>query len=636
MTITDIDNHQLEEPIYLFNSGENFEAYRLFGNKKTMHDGVEGIRFTVWAPNAKAVLLVGDFNGWQAEPLALMDQTGVWTGINLEAKEGDCYKYLIQKHDGSQEFKIDPFAQEFEVPPKEASIVFQAPEKKWRDGLWQHNKTRKSALERPINIYEVHASSWRRHEDGSWYSFAELADELIPYVKEMGYTHIEFLPLMEHPLEASWGYQITGYYAVAARMGRVDELQDFVEAAHLANIGVIMDWVPGHFNRNQYAMPYFDGTATFEYDNPDRADNRGWGTMNFDLGKTQVHSFLIANAIFWLEECHLDGLRVDAVSNMIYLDFDNPNWLPNKYGGNENLEAIQFLQKLNTIVYARNPQTLMIAEESTSWDGITRPVHDGGLGFLFKWNMGWMNDTLKFIEMDPYFRRDNYQLLTFSFMYTFKENYLLPFSHDEVVHGKNSLLGKVPGDRYKQFATLRTLQAYMMAHPGKKLNFMGYELGQFLEWRFYSQLEWVDLNQEFNQEYHNFIKHLNQLYLKQKALFEIDNSYEGLTVLDADNRDETIISIMRKGHQTRDFLLIISNFIPVERTSYRIGVPFAGKYETLLNTEMEEFGGTWTSNQSEFVAEEIPHQGQPYSIQVIVPSLGTLYIKPKRIYISKK
>lgn len=623
---------QLKEAIYLFNRGENFASYRLFGNKRVTVDGRAAYRFTVWAPNAQAVYLVGDFNQWQPEPLTLLQDTGVWAIISTTAQENDCYKYVVEDRNGHWEYKIDPYAQKFEIPPKDASVVFDLPERKWGDGLWQHHKKRKSYLERPVNIYEVHVSSWKRHYDGSYYTFDELAAHLIPYVKELGYTHIELMPLMEHPLEESWGYQITGYYAVAARIGDLEGLCRFVDLAHQANIGVIMDWVPGHFCRNQYALPYYDGTPTYEYADYNRANNRGWGTLNFDLGKTQVHSFLISNAAFWLEVCHLDGLRVDAVSNMLYLDFDNPDWVPNAYGGNSNLEGVAFLQKLNTVVFERNPHTLMIAEESTAWEGVTRPVHHGGLGFLFKWNMGWMNDTLRYIETDPIFRRYHHNMLTFSFMYVFNEHYILPLSHDEVVHGKNSLLGKTPGDRYNQFATLRALQAYMMAHPGKKLNFMGYELGQFLEWRYYSQLEWQDLQREFNSEYHHFIKTVNHVYLQHKALHEIDDSYQGLIVLDGDNAEESIISFMRRGKQARDFLVVVANFVPVQRERYRVGVPYAGKYGMLLNTEWAEFGGTWVEQTAEYVAESIPAQGQPYSFECVVPSLGVVYLQPKRIY----
>jgi 1,4-alpha-glucan branching enzyme len=448
----------------------------------------------------------------------------------------------------------------------------------------------------------------------------------------MGYTHIEFMPLMEHPLEASWGYQITGYFAVAARYGNLLELRDFVEEAHKEGVGVIMDWVPGHFCKNDYALSYFDGTPTFEYADPNRAINNRWGTLNFDLGKAQVHSFLISNAIFWLQEFHFDGIRVDAVSNMLYLDYDEGPWTPNEDGSNHNRQGIEFLKKMNTKVFERHPDTYMIAEESTAWANVTKPIETGGLGFNYKWNMGWMNDSLRFFEMDPLFRKDNFNLITFSFMYAFNENFILPISHDEVVHGKQSLLGKMPGDRYKQFAGLRTLQAYMMAHPGKKLNFMGNEIGQFLEWRFYDQIEWGVLNNEFNPEFQHYIKTLNHLYKDTKALHEVDDAHTGLEILDADNNLESVLSFVRTGEKPRDFLIVVCNFTPVERRNFRVGVPYEGHYEVLLNTEMKEFGGTWTENLPEMITSLDGMNRQPFSIEFTLPALGVLFIKPKRVF----
>ncbi|MBF0780624.1 MULTISPECIES: 1,4-alpha-glucan branching protein GlgB [unclassified Granulicatella] len=622
----------IKDDIYLFNIGQLYESGNLFGNHFVDILGNVYCRFVVWAPNARGVSVIGDFNQWQPDKLVQFNQTGVWGILLQHVHEGECYKYIIEQENGEVVVKIDPFAQKFEQAPKDASIVYEMHARQWKDGLWQAYKKRYSALERPINIYEVHASSWKKHLDGRFYTFDDLIEHLIPYVKEMNYTHIEFMPLMEHPLQESWGYQVTGYYALSSVLGDLDAFCRFVEAAHRQFIGVIMDWVPGHFCRNANALAYFDGTPTFEYSEPHRADNKGWGTLNFDLGKAQVRSFLISNALFWLEKCHLDGLRVDAVSNMLYLDFDNEHWVPNHYGDNRNLEGITFLQQLNSVVYNRNPYTLMIAEESTAWDGVTRPVYNNGLGFLLKWNMGWMNDTLKFIALEPEKRASAYRLLTFSFMYAFNEQYILPFSHDEVVHGKNSLLGKTKGDRYNQFAMLRVLQAYLMVHPGKKLNFMGYEIGQFLEWRFYSELEWCDLEREFNREYHYFIQTLNTLYKREKALFEQDSLSKGLIVLDADNTEQAIISFIRQGKKARDFIIAIANFLPQEHAYYRVGVPYAGEYQIILNTEKDVFGGTWTQTEAVYTTQDIPHQHQPYSIECLVPSLSVLYLKPKRIY----
>ena len=625
---------QLSEHIYHFNHGNHEAAYQFLGCHKVDQDGVTGYRFAIWAPHAANVYILGDFNHWQNEPLSHIE-AGVWAGIIQGAERSQCYKVGIDHGNGHIEYKIDPFGFNFEIAPKDATVVWGLEDFEWSDQVWMNQQWRKNSVHSPLNIYEVHASSWRRHPDGRTYTFAELADSLIPYVKEMGYTHIEMMPLMDHPLDASWGYQITGYYAVCGRYGTLEEFKDFVNQAHQAGIGVIMDWVPGHFCRNANALAYYDGTPTFEYQDVNRANNVGWGTLNFDLGKNQVQSFLISNAMFWLKECHLDGLRVDAVSNMLYLDFDQGPWTPNEDGSNHNRQGVAFLQKLNTTIKDHLPHVLMIAEESTDWKGITHAVSEGGLGFDYKWNMGWMNDTLRFFETDPYYRPHNFRLITFVFMYQYNERYVLPFSHDEVVHGKKSLLDKIPGSRETQFETLRLLHGYMMAQPGKKLHFMGNELGQYLEWRYYSELEWKDLSFEFNREYQHYMKTLNQIGNDYKALHYYDTEPAGLTVLDADNVEQAVLTMMRQGKAKRDFLIIALNFIPVERQEYRIGVPYKGEYEVLLNSQMQEFGGRWTENLPVMKTEEVPHDGQPYSIVTTVPSLGVLYIKPKRIYGAK-
>lgn len=625
---------QLSEHIYHFNHGNHEAAYQFLGCHKVDQDGVTGYRFAIWAPHAANVYILGDFNHWQNEPLSHIE-AGVWAGIIQGAERSQCYKVGIDHGNGHIEYKIDPFGFNFEIAPKDATVVWGLEDFEWSDQVWMNQQWRKNSVHSPLNIYEVHASSWRRHPDGRTYTFAELADSLIPYVKEMGYTHIEMMPLMDHPLDASWGYQITGYYAVCGRYGTLEEFKDFVNQAHQAGIGVIMDWVPGHFCRNANALAYYDGTPTFEYQDVNRANNVGWGTLNFDLGKNQVQSFLISNAMFWLKECHLDGLRVDAVSNMLYLDFDQGPWTPNEDGSNHNRQGVAFLQKLNTTIKDHLPHVLMIAEESTDWKGITHAVSEGGLGFDYKWNMGWMNDTLRFFETDPYYRPQNFRLITFVFMYQYNERYVLPFSHDEVVHGKKSLLDKIPGSRETQFETLRLLHGYMMAQPGKKLHFMGNELGQYLEWRYYSELEWKDLSFEFNREYQHYMKTLNQIGNDYKALHYYDTEPAGLTVLDADNVEQAVLTMMRQGKAKRDFLIIALNFIPVERQEYRIGVPYKGEYEVLLNSQMQEFGGRWTENLPVMKTEEVPHDGQPYSIVTTVPSLGVLYIKPKRIYGAK-
>ena len=625
---------QLSEHIYHFNHGNHEAAYQFLGCHKVDQDGVTGYRFAIWAPNAANVYIQGDFNHWQNEPLSHIEG-GVWAGIIQGVERSQCYKVGIDHGNGHIEYKIDPFGFNFEIAPKDATVVWGLEDFEWSDQVWMNQQWRKNSVHSPLNIYEVHASSWRRHPDGRTYTFAELAESLIPYVKEMGYTHIEMMPLMDHPLDASWGYQITGYYAVCGRYGTLEEFKDFVNQAHQAGIGVIMDWVPGHFCRNANALAYYDGTPTYEYQDVNRANNVGWGTLNFDLGKNQVQSFLISNAMFWLKECHLDGLRVDAVSNMLYLDFDQGPWTPNEDGSNHNRQGVAFLQKLNTTIKDHLPHVLMIAEESTDWKGITHAVSEGGLGFDYKWNMGWMNDTLRFFETDPYYRPQNFRLITFVFMYQYNERYVLPFSHDEVVHGKKSLLDKIPGSRETQFETLRLLHGYMMAQPGKKLHFMGNELGQYLEWRYYSELEWKDLSFEFNREYQHYMKTLNHIGKDYKALHYYDTEPAGLTVLDADNVEQAVLTMMRQGKAKRDFLIIALNFIPVERQEYRIGVPYKGEYEVLLNSQMQEFGGRWTENLPVMKTEEVPHDGQPYSIVTTVPSLGVLYIKPKRVYGAK-
>lgn len=619
----------LEEALYLFNIGESFDSYHVLGNKREER----GVRFTVWAPNAQEIAVVGDFNDWQENTrMEKVGDTGCWTVVVPDAKEGDCYKYKIVQADGTAAYKIDPYALEFEVRPKDASIVKDLPKKEWSDSGWLATRNRWPIYNRPLNIYEVHLSSWKHHEDGSWYTITELKEELIPYVKEMGFTHIEFMPLMEHPLDASWGYQPTGFFAISSKYGTMEEFQDFVEEAHKQGIGVIMDWVPGHFNRNDYGMAYYDGTPQYEYADKNRADNIRWGVLNFDVGKSQVQSFLISNALFWIENFHLDGLRIDAVSNLLYLDYDEGPWTPNEDGSNHNREGVAFLQKLNTKIFERHPSIIMAAEESTAWAGVTHPVSEGGLGFNYKWNMGWMNDTLKFFEMDPLFRKDHFNLITFSFMYAFNENFILPFSHDEVVHGKKSLMHKMFGDRYNQFAGLRTLKSYQMFHPGKKLNFMGNEYGQFLEWRFYEDLEWTSLEDEMNAAHLNFTKELNHFYKENRALWELDHDPHGIEILDADNKDESVLLFMRKGKKPRDFLIICCNFTPVERQGVKVGVPYKGQYEEVWNSELKEMGGTWKYGQGVFTTTEEPMHKQGHSIEVILPAMSVIVIGPKRVY----
>ncbi len=619
-------NNDLEKRVYLFNKGEYFDSYLTYG-AHPVENKENTFRFTVWAPAARAVSVVGDFTDWSEEvSLTKVGETGTWTGIVSEVFEGQSYKYRVVQADGTIKYKIDPFGFEFEVRPKDATIIKRLPQREWQDQEWMEKREKNSIYRQPVNIYEVHLSSWKHHDNGDWYSISELEEELIPYAKEMGYTHIQFMPLMEHPLDASWGYQITGYYGFSSKYGKMEDFQQFVETCHLNGIGVLVDWVPGHFNRNDYALAYFDGTPQFEYTDKNQADNRGWGALNFDLGKSEVQSFLISNAIFWMEMFHLDGLRVDAVSNMLYLDYDVGPWTPNEEGTNINYQGIAFLQKLNEVVFDRFAGIMMAAEESTSFDGVTRPVYSGGLGFNYKWNMGWMNDTLEFFEMDPEYRKHAFNLITFSFMYTFSENFILPFSHDEVVHGKKSLMHKMYGDRYNQFASLRTMEAYRMTFPGKKLEFMGSEFGQFLEWRFHEGLSWYNLEDEKNQKHQYYMQTLNKLYRTYPALWENDHHPDGLHIQKADDPEETVLIYRRQGLKQGDFLIIVLNFRPHEYSSYDIEVPYAGRYEIILNTERKEFGGNWISEET--MKKSRRNSDGSFSIHVTLPAMGALIIAP--------
>lgn len=634
-TGTIIQDIHLADEMYYFNIGNHYEAYKFLGAKKLLNHKEEGYRFTVWAPKARSVYLEGDFTGWNEVQMKKIADTGAWTIVRQDAKEWDLYKFVIEDQYGEKREKQDPFAFASEIPPKNASVIQDIPSYEWQDEKWIKQKRQSDMFAEPLNIYEVHMASWKRHEDGSAYTFTDLQKELIPYVKKMGYTHIEFMPLMEHPLEASWGYQISGYFSIAGRFGHdFGPLMAFVDACHQEGIGVIVDWVPGHFVVNDDALANYDGTPTFEYQDPNRANNVRWGTKNFDLGRKQVQSFLISSAVFWLETFHFDGIRVDAVSNMLYLDYDIGPWQPNKYGHNVNLEGLEFLRKLNTEILRRDASYLMIAEESTAWTGVTKPTSHGGLGFNFKWNMGWMNDTLKFFGIDALGRAHNYKLINFTFMYMHDENFILPFSHDEVVHGKHSLLGKMPNpNRYEMFANLRVLEGYRLLYPGKKLSFMGNEIGQFLEWRFYEGLEWSSLDREFNSEFQAYIAELNNLYKTLPALHEQDNQTEGITIIEADDDQETTLSFIRHGKETRIFLVCAFNFTPVERHHYRIGVPYPGTYKVILNSEMNTFGGNWESQNIVFETVEVPHKGQPYSLEIILPSLAAFALEPQNIQI---
>ena len=621
----------LDEAMYTFGTGENFHLQNYLGVHEL--EGEEGFIFRVWAPHAEQIQVIGDFTGWFDEPLDMTkNHIGVWEATSALPEEGQLYKFLVKRKGGQVVEKMDPFATYLEPRPGTGAVIRKKKTKKWKDGLWMGRRKRFGFQKRPVNIYEAHASSWKLKEDGQPYTFKELKEELIPYLVEMNYTHVEFMPLMAHPLGMSWGYQLMGYFAFEHTYGTPEEFQDFVEACHQNNIGVLVDWVPGHYTQNDDALAYFDGTPTFEYQDHDRAHNYRWGALNFDLGKNQVQSFLISSALYWIENYHIDGIRVDAVSNMLYLDYDEGPWMPNKDGGNRNLEGYGFLQKLNREIKKRYPDVMMVAEESTAATPITQPIEEGGLGFDFKWNMGWMNDILKFYAEDPVYRQYDFNLMTFSFMYCFNENYVLPFSHDEVVHGKKSMMHKMWGDRYNQFAGLRNLYAYQLCHPGKKLLFMGSEFGQFLEWKFDYQLEWGNLEDEMNQKMQAFTSHMNAFYKDHKSLWQIDDSYDGIEIIDADNRAESVLSFIRKDDKgdKGDFLVCVFHLAPVERQNFTIGLPVAGIYQEVLNTEMEEFGGVWKEGNPETRTQKAKWKDYENTLSFTLPALGASIWRVKR------
>ncbi|OFI47103.1 1,4-alpha-glucan branching enzyme [Floricoccus penangensis] len=612
-----------------FMTGENFKAQDYFGHHKTKN----GHTFRVWAPNAQNVDLVGDFTNWAENsiPMTKIDSQ-VWEITTDLPNIGDLYKFQVTRSNGEIIMKIDPFSIGLEKRPGTASVIYDIPEKNWKDDKWINRRNKSNYFKEPINIYEVHPYSWKNHNDGTPYTFKELKETLIPYLIEMNYTHVEFMPLMAHPLDMSWGYQLIGYFALENTYGRPEELRDFVEECHLNNIGVIVDWVPGHFCINDDSLAYYDGTPTFEYYNETRANNYRWGALNFDLGKPQVQSFLISSALFWLEYYHIDGIRVDAVSNMVYLDYDEGPWEPNHEGTNINLDGYHFLRKLNAVVKEKHPNVLMIAEDSETKIKVTGPISEDTLGFDYKWNMGWMNDILRFYEMDPIFRKYNYGLLTFSFMYAMSENFILPFSHDEVVHGKKSMMHKMWGNREQQFSGLRNLYAYQMCHPGKKLLFMGSEFGQFLEWKYNQGLEWDSLNDDLNHKMQHYSKSLNEFYKGHSPLWKIDHDYSGIEIIDADNSDQSIFSFLRKDEE--NYLLCVFNMTPVERVNFTVGVPDAGLYTEIFNSELKEFGGNLDKLNQDTKTREGNWKHYKNTLSFTLPPLGAslwkLKIKDKK------
>ena len=600
-------------PMYLFHQGTNAKAYEYLGSHRDEEDE-NFTYFRVWAPHAVAVFVVCDRNNWTGEgfELSRINEQGLWEGHFEGFKEFDAYKYLIIAQDGRKLMKCDPYAFHAETRPGTASKIYELGSFEWTDGAWMKKRRRKNIYASPMNIYELHVGSWQRYADGNTLSYRELADRLVPYVVDMGYTHVELLPIMEHPFDGSWGYQVTGYFAPTSRYGTPDDFMYFVNKCHENGIGVILDWVPAHFPKDEFGLYEFDGEACYEYADPNKGEHKQWGTRVFDYGRTEVQSFLMSSALFWLEVYHVDGLRVDAVANT--------------YGGRENLEAVAFIKKLNETIFGEHGDIMMIAEESTSWPMVSKPVYLGGLGFNFKWNMGWMNDCLRYFSLDGLFRKFNHDCLTFSFFYAFSENFVLPISHDEVVHGKCSLINKMPGTYEEKFAGVRSFLAYMMAHPGKKLLFMGQEFGQFIEWNYKQELDWLLLDYDMHRKLKEFSRTLNRFYKRNPAMWEIDYSWEGFSWISSDDSANSVIAF-RRMDKKGDELIAVCNFTPVTRESYRIGVPDKGTYRIVLNTDSVEFGGSGTKMQKTYTSKPIPMHSFGQSISLTLPGLSVVYLK---------
>ncbi len=616
-------------PLYVFHHGRNFKAYEFFGAHPYKEEGRKGYCFRVWAPHAEEVSVVGDFNEWDPEAnkmTRLLD--GETFELEIDGLKGYCvYKYCIRTKDGRFLYKADPYAFHAETPSKTASKTYDLEGYRWGDKEYLKKRREKNIYSSPMNIYEVNALSWRQYGDGNYFDFNKLIEDLIPYVKEMGYTHIEFMPLCEYPYDGSWGYQVTGYYAITSRLGTPHDFMRLVDECHKNGIGVIMDWVPAHFPKDAHGLYEFDGQPLYESSQWDRQEHKSWGTRRFDYGRNEVLSFLISNAIFFFDKFHIDGLRVDAVASMLYLDYDKRpgEWLPNKYGENKNLEAIEFLQRLNSTVFAAYPDALMIAEESTAWPLVTKPVDIGGLGFNFKWNMGWMNDVLDYMQTDPYFRKGNHNKLTFAMMYAFTENYVLPISHDEVVYGKRSLINKMPGTYEEKFANVRAFMGYMMSHPGKKLLFMGCEFGQFNEWNYKSGQEFFLKEYPMHQKLSDMNAFLNHFYAETPAFYEIEDSWDGFEWIAPNDSDRNILAYMRRDREGNSYLVVI-NFSGTKAEGYRLGVP-KGKYKVVFNTDNPKFGGEGEMGKRIFNTERKPSHGKEYSIKIELPKLTCVYLQ---------
>jgi 1,4-alpha-glucan branching enzyme len=621
-----------EVDLHLFAEGNHLQLYEKFGAHLRTIGGAEGVYFAVWAPNAQRVSVVGDFNGWdgRVHPMRRLLGSGVWELFLPDVGEGAHYKFEIRTPAGALLLKADPFGLFSQHGKQTSSLVYNLERYKWSDGEWMEARPAQQAHTSALSIYEVHLGSWRRKADegNRPLSYLELSETLIPYVLEMGYTHIELMPVAEHPFEGSWGYQVTNYYAPTSRFGNPDEFRHFIDKCHQAGIGVIMDWVPAHFPKDAHALAEFDGTDLYEHADPRQGEHQDWGTLIFNFGRNEVRNFLIGNALFWLDKYHIDGLRVDAVASMLYLDYSRKagEWIPNAFGGRENLEAVYFLKRFNEVCYERFPGIMTIAEESTAWPGVSRPTHLGGLGFGFKWNMGWMHDFLHYMALDPIFRRYHHNNITFSLMYAFAEHFILVLSHDEVVHGKRSLLGKMPGDEWQQFANLRMFYAWMYGHPGKKLLFMGGEFGQRREWNHDRQLDWDLIGLPRHDGLRRLVQHLNYVYKNEPALWECDDAHEGFEWIDFHDADNSVVAFMRRS-RGGGVIVFAVNATPMVRHGYRLGVPGAGFYREIINTDAETYGGSNVGNMGGFEAEDFPWQGRTHSLMISLPPLATVAFK---------
>ena len=625
--LTDFDLHLLGE-------GTHYHAYEKLGAHRLTIQGVTGVHFAVWAPNAQRASVIGDFNRWdgRAHAMRRLVPSGIWEIFIPDLTDGDCYKFEIRTSGGHLLHKADPYARRFEVPPNTASVIWSDGAHEWRDDDWMRDRASFDGWrERPMSVYEVHPGSWRRipDEGNRYQTYREMAATLVPYVREMGFTHIELMPIMEHPFSGSWGYQVLGFFAPTSRFGTPDDFRYFVDECHRYGIGVLLDWVPGHFPKDRHGLAEFDGTALYEHADPRKGEHQDWGTLIFNYGRSEVRTFLVSNALFWLEEFHIDGLRVDAVASMLYLDYSRPagEWIPNQFGGRENLEAVSFFQHLNTVTHGRAAGTITVAEESTSWPAVSRPVYVGGLGFSNKWNMGWMHDMLEYIQENPVHRRWHHGKITFSMLYAFTENFILPFSHDEVVHGKRSMLDKMPGDVWQKHATLRALYGYMFGHPGKKLLFMGAEFGQWREWNHDASLDWHLLDEPMHEGMRRWVRDLNHTYQRERSLHEVDFEGPGFRWIDCNDNENSVVSFVRRAHDPHDFTVIVANFTPVPRPGYRVGVPEAGVYRELLNSDASRYGGSNMGNAGGVGTDALPMHGFDYSIPLVVPPLGFLLLR---------